>query len=143
MCHHEAVANQDSHGGELRQDALPQGSTCQPSPATRPRAQEARGGFFWPPPSARGRATAEQGAQEAPPPSDSGNPKTTGAGPSAAATRTPALVLLQVALANADGHRRYLHQLVVLDEFQGLLQAEAHGRGEEDVLVRPGSPDVG
>src|SRR5207244_855022 len=47
------------------------------------------------------------------------------------------------ALAQANGAGRDLHELVVVDELQGLLQVQGPERGEAYGLVRRGSPHVG
>src|SRR6056297_287699 len=54
-----------------------------------------------------------------------------------------ALVFLEVLLAQADGLRRHLHKLIVIDELEGLLQSHLESRCEEDVLVRARGADIG
>ena len=57
--------------------------------------------------------------------------------------RALALVLLQEALAQADGFRRDLDQLVVGDEFHRVFQRQADRRHEVDRLVLARGADVG
>src|SRR5690625_603496 len=56
--------------------------------------------------------------------------------------RPLALMLLEQPLAQSNMLGGDLHQLIVIDEFQGLLQAELHRRGQDDALVGPRSPHV-
>src|SRR5580698_6372542 len=66
-----------------------------------------------------------------------------GSGCFGAAAGLPAILLFEVSLAQTDVLGSDLHQLIVLDELQGLLQGETQGRGQEDVLVTAGGTDVG
>src|SRR5690606_35730301 len=54
-----------------------------------------------------------------------------------------ALVLLEVALAQADGLGRDLDELVVADELDRVLERELDGRREVDGLVLARGTDVG
>jgi hypothetical protein len=46
-------------------------------------------------------------------------------------------------LAQADGLRGHLHELVVADELDGLLQVQQHRRHQPDGFVGRGSAHVG
>ena len=44
---------------------------------------------------------------------------------------------------NPDAAGRDLHQLIIINEFERLLQGQDYRRSEPDGLVRPGRPDIG
>src|SRR2546430_9048959 len=57
--------------------------------------------------------------------------------------RSLAVLLLQKALADADGGGRHLDQLVIGDELDRVLQRQLDGRREQDRIVLAGGADVG